>query len=214
MIRVRWLAAALLLTLALAAAGCSGGSSGKKTPTATAAPQIKDVVHSGNASIDHTLDAALAPDSIELARLTGYQKVACAAQEDAEHPACIGSEKPGDVVEAFPKSGCQHGWVRPADLPPVYAAALDGKQPQLAGIYEPKAGVDAYGADSIGVILTGKHDDGTGAGVAVHIKAGRIVTLEDDCGAALKLLDQQRVAKWIIQPGQTGASGTTPAAKP
>jgi hypothetical protein len=208
MIRNAALAASLLAVLVLS--GCSGGDSSPKpaaTATATAGePQIPSVVHSGDLSTDHTLDAALAPDPIEMARLAFYQHTACAARADAEHPGCFGNESPGDNVEAFPKTGCERGWVRPADLPPLFAGALQNRELKLAGIYEPAAGVDAFGANAIGVVLNGTHDDGTGSAVAVHIKAGRIVTFEDDCGAALKLVDQSRVARWIIAPGQAAAN--------
>lgn len=202
---------AALAPVLLASAACGGsGTSTTTTTVGTPGPAIAQQAHTGVPALDQALDAALAPDRIEMARLTGYEKVPCAAQADASHPACRGKERPGDPVEILPKLGCQAGWVRPEDVPPTYGTALVGKSPKLIAVYQPAAAVDPYGAQYIAVISTGTHADGTSAAIALHIKGGRIIAIEDDCGAALKLLDHARVAAWVLAPGAT-APATVPA---
>ncbi len=209
MIRAAALAALVPALLAFAACG-SGGTTTTTTTIGTPGPAIAQQVHTGVPPLDQTLDAALVPDRIEMARLTGYEKIPCAAQADARHPACRGKEKPGDPVEILPKLGCAAGWVRPEDVPPTYGAALIGKSPKLVAVYQPAAGVDPYGAQYVAVISTGTHADGASAAIALHIKGGRIIAIEDDCGAALKLLDHARVKAWVLAPGATAAA-TAPA---
>ncbi|MDP9238666.1 MAG: cytochrome P450, partial [Chloroflexota bacterium] len=39
-------------------------------------------------------------------------------------------------------------------------AALEGKDPKLAAVYQPAAAIDQYGAQYIAVIATGEHENG------------------------------------------------------
>jgi hypothetical protein len=202
----------VLMTAATACAFAACGGSDTNTTSRTVAPAIQRKAHTGNASLDQVLDTALAPNRIEMARLTGYEKVPCAKQADAQHPACRSDESDGTSVEVLPKLGCDNPTlVRPEDVPPVYGSALEKSNPKLTAVYQPAPNVDAFGAQEIGVIATGKHDNGADKAVALHIKNGRIVAIEDDCGDALKLIDDSRVASWIIRPGASGPDTPTPA---
>jgi len=202
---------ALALAVAFTLVACGGGSSSKSGSTPSSGngePKLVDVVHSGDAGLDHTLNAAVTPDPIELARLVRYERVTCAEQAGAEHPVCREGTKPGDEVDAFPRTGCDPSWVYPEAVPGMFKDAL-GSEPKFLAIYTPAEGVDAYGAGYIGIIGVAKHPDGTDGAVALHVKDGRIMTLEDDCGGSLKLLDSSRVKDWVVQPGQTSPSAGT-----
>ena len=161
------------------------------------------------------LDTALAQNQIEMARLTGYEKVPCAKQADAQHPACRSDEKRRCTsVEVLPKLGVtirRHSSARRTCRRST-ATALGGSNPTLTAVYQPAPDVDAFGAQDIAVIATGKHDNGADKAVALHIKNGRIVAIEDDCGDALKLIDTSRVATWVVRPGASGPDTPTAAA--
>jgi hypothetical protein len=205
---------ALVAVSGLLLVACSGDGGGKTTPTAqpVVAHTIERRAHTGVPPLDQALDAALAPDRIEMAGLTGYQHVACAAQGDAAHPPCRDNEAAGLPVEIFPTEGCAGGWVRPEYLPDAYAAALEGKDPKLAAVYQPTAGIDPYGAQYIAVIATGEHENGATSAVALHVKNGRIIGLENDCGDAVRLFANARVAAWVLRPNASSPEGATPAA--
>ncbi|HEX5479076.1 MAG TPA: hypothetical protein VFY79_05095 [Dehalococcoidia bacterium] len=206
MIRIA-LTTTLMAVAALALAACSGGSTTTTTKT-VAAPSTRPVSNTGIAPLDQVLDASLKPDSIEMARLTGYAKVACAASADADHPACRDDEQPDTEVEVLPKLGCTDtGFVRPEDVPEAYAAAV-GKSPQLTAIYQPVDGTAKWGENYVAVFTTGKHEGGSTAGAALHLHDGRIVAIEDDCNDLLHLLDQSRVGTWVLQPGSSVAVPT------
>ncbi len=207
------LAYTVLAGSALALAACSSGG-GSTTTSRTVAPNATPSI----GAMYQAVDTALVPDAIEMARLTGYEKVACAKKADVQHPACRSNEKSGTEVEVLPKLGCDTpGLIRPEDVPPVYGSALDGRSPKLTAVYTPAPKVDNFGAQFIAVIAAGKHGSGADNAVALHIKNGRIVAIEDDCGDALKLLDETRVASWVMRPGAprpetpTGTSGTPSA---
>lgn len=204
---VRVLLAVTLACAATAFAACGGGS---KTTTETAEParNIPQVAHTGIPALDQSLDAALAPDRIEMARLTLYEHAPCAKGGDASHPACRDNESGGASVEIFPTLGCSAGWVRPEDLPDAYGAALEGKSPALVAVYQPSAAIRKFDADYVAVVATGKHDNGANAAVALHFRQGRIIAIEDDCGDRLRLLSDSRVASWLIRPGETKPEAT------
>jgi hypothetical protein len=201
-----FVAASGLLLLA-----CGGGKTAT-TGQPVAGHRIERRANTGVPLLDQALDAALAADRIEMAGLTGYQRIACAAQGDAAHPSCRNNEAAGLPVEIFPTEGCDGGWVRPEYLPDAYAAALEGKDPKLAAVYQPAAAIDSYGAQYIAVIATGKHENGATSAVALHVKDGRIIGLENDCGDALRLFAAQRVAAWVLRPNASAPEGATPAA--
>jgi hypothetical protein len=208
----RWLLIGTAVAALLAFAACSGGSSS----TRTAVAPIPRVANTGIPALDQSLDAALAPDDIEMARLTGYERIPCAKQQDAAHPQCRDNEDEGTTVEILPLLGCEPGWVRPEDLPDAYHDALVDKDPELVGVYAPAAGIDPYNADYVAVISTGKHDNGANAAIGLHFRQGRIVAMEDDCGDSLRLLSDDRIARWLLRPGATAPepTPTSPTAAP
>lgn len=200
----------LMAVAALTLAACSGGNSTTTTKT-VAAPSTRPVSNTGIAPLDQVLDASLKPDSIEMARLTGYAKAACALTADADHPACRSDEQPDTEVEVLPTLGCTDaGFVRPEDVPEAYAAAV-GKSPALTAIYQPADGTAKWGENYVAVFTTGKHQGGSTAGAALHLHDGRIVAIEDDCGDLLHLLDASRVGSWVLEPR---ASKPGPTATP
>lgn len=206
MIRIA-LTTTLMAVAALALAACGGG--GSTTTKTVAAPSTRPVSNTGIAPLDQVLDASLKPDSIEMARLTGYAKVPCAATAEADHPACREDEQPDTKVEVLPKLGCTDtGFVRPEDVPEAYAAAV-GKSPELTAVYQPLDGTAKWGENYVAVFTTGKHEGGSTAGAALHLHDGRIVALEDDCGDLLHLLDASRVGTWVLQPGSSAAAVPT-----
>ena len=203
-------ALALVAVFGLFLLACGGGKT-TSTGQPVAGHAIERRANTGVPLLDQALDAALAADRIEMAGLTGYQRIACAAQGDAAHPQCRDNEAVGLAVEIFPTEGCDGGWVRPEYLPDAYGAALEGKNPKLAAVYQPAA-IDKYGAQYIAVIATGEHENGATSAVALHVKDGRIVGLESDCGDALRLLANERVATWVLRPNASAPEGATPAA--
>jgi hypothetical protein len=199
---------AVLIACGIGLAACGGGSS-KKTPTQEASPSVRHVANTGDGAIDQVLDQSLAPDRIEMARLTFYHRVPCAATADATHPDCPADAKPDDAVEVLPKLGCDApGFVHPEAVPDAYAAVLHSDSLKLSGVYVPVAAEVHWEEDAIAVIATGKHDSGADAGVALHLKGGRIAAIEDDCGDILRLLDESRVKAWLVRPGADGPSET------
>ncbi|MDP9238901.1 MAG: hypothetical protein M3P30_16155, partial [Chloroflexota bacterium] len=91
-------------------------------------------------------------------------------------------------------------------------AALEGKDPKLAAVYQPAAAIDQYGAQYIAVIATGEHENGKNSAVALHVKDGRIIGLESDCGDALWLFASERLVAWVLRPNASAPEGATPAA--
>jgi len=112
------------------------------------------------------------------------------------------------------RSGCDTGWVRPEAVPDAYSTALKNGEPQLFAVYVPKSAPGAFGSDLgaqyVIVLSAGRHDDGTAAGVALHVKAGRIVWLQTDCQQFLALVSQDVVESYLVKPiadaPQPGAS--------
>jgi hypothetical protein len=193
----RTLVTALLAVTAAVLAACVGGSDPPRVAT-----QASNQSLTGEPGLDHTLGAVLVPDTIAMAGLTGYQKVACATTADAGHPACRADEHPGMPVEVLLTLGCSStGWVRPEIVPDVYATALKDKQPRLTAVYTPTAGVQfvRFGTEYVAIIAT-RRAGGGDAAVALYIKGGRIVALEDDCGNPQGLLDSARIGAWVVRP--------------
>ncbi len=204
------LLAATLAAATLALAACGGGDETVTTSRTVAARPGAPRVQTNLTQLDQVLNTTLSADKIQMAGLTGYQKVPCAESppNDDAPPACRTNEKASQDVEVLPRLGCKTGWVRPEDVPDTYSAALGGSEIKLAAVYAPAPPIARFGAQYIAVIQAGKHEDGSAAGAAFYFKDGRIVGVEDDCGSILRLLSADRVVSWIIAP----QGSATPAA--
>src|SRR5207302_272137 len=109
-----------VVTAGAAGAWGGGGSKGANSDTASArGVEIK--VTRGRADLDQPLNTALSGDEIEMARLTGYQKVNCSPfpAGDNPPPLCRSDEADGTSVEVFGTVTCDGklSWVRPEDVP-------------------------------------------------------------------------------------------------
>lgn len=185
----------MLVTLALSAlAACSGddgGGDGNTTPKATPRPPAQ--VYTDIPNLDQALDAALKLDVIELAGLTGYQRVPCEADPapDTGNPVCRPGEEPGTEVEVLPVNRCNRVWLRPEGVPEEYTSALGAQPPELIAVYRPRPLPLMLPADHIAVIERPGGAARTGA--ALWILNGRVVAVEWDCGNFAGLLAAERV---------------------
>lgn len=202
------IAAIAIVGVMAAACGDDGTTTAVRTAPPGASPTGFQPVSTGNAQLDLTVNAALKPDVIELAGLTGYQRIACepGASGGYAPPACRENEDAGSEVEVLPVFRCQINWVRPEAVPPEYTQAL-GSQPRLHALYEPTGGNFTYGAQYAAVIRTtpdGEAEDG----VLLLIREGRVVAVEDACGSFDDLWASRRVSFFIVQPdGAEESSG-------
>lgn len=205
----------------VALSACGGGST-RTTPADSSPAALPSRTTTYIAEIEQPLSVALSGDVIELAGLTGYRDVACVT-EPATLPAaplCRPNESAGTMVEVLPSSGCDDGWLRPEQVPAAYKRALSGNSRKVIAVYEPAHDASLFGAGFdaayVGVIETDKHEDGSPAGVALHIsRSGRVVWLETDCNALSRLLAPSRIGKRIDMPGESVAltvAQTPPAA--
>ncbi len=191
-------------TIALAA-GCGGDDEGGDggEDGVLARPTSVDRAGTGDQSLDGTLNAALDGDVIEMAALAGYQHRACeAAPQGASAPACREGEAAGADVEGLPVTRCDLAWVRPEAVPDAFAAALGDQPLRLAAVYRPKPADGAVleqPAEYVGVIATGARE-GAQTAVALGIRGGRIVSVETDCGGIDRLLGEERVASYVVEP--------------
>jgi hypothetical protein len=207
----RYVLASLALAAALGAAAafaCGGNEAddGPATPTGVpeATPTLVAVIDGPG---DQVLNAALASDTIELARLTGYSAMPCEPPEEAEDAAlaCRLDEEPGDEVHVLRVTRCEPGWTRPEVVADTYRDILADK-PQLAAVYRPRAAEadDAVlpAIDHVAVFRTEDRPDGTHFGAALHLVGGRIVHAEEPCIGILQLLSDDRVESWELAPGE------------
>lgn len=174
----------------------------------------------GTPVLDQVIGAALAADDIELAGLTGYQKVACkkdSSEKGGEPPACRDNESDGAEAEALPSSGCDTGWVRPEQVPDAFRFNLSPQKPELVSVYKPRVNSadfgGGFGTETVAVFRTNKHVEGEDAGVALHIKGGRVVWIEADCQDLAELTAPQRVESVLFDPAFGAAPTSTSAAE-
>lgn len=157
--------------------------------------------------VDQVLVAAIGKDDIELAALTGYQRMACAAESSFLAPACRPAEEVGTEIEVLAASSCEDGWVRPEEVPDAFRLALEPDTPELLAVYRPAYAEGTFGggfgATTVAVFDTGTRDDGTPKGVALHINEGRVVWIETDCPELSELLAADRIGEFIIEPPST-----------
>ena len=167
----------------------------RTVPATTAVP-----INTGIEQLDPTLNAALVADVIELAGLTGYQRVGCVEAQSTEGPPpCREGEAVGTEVEALPSTGCAQRWTRPEQVPDEYRRAL-GLTRELVAVYRPQA--PSYGEEYVAVfrttVATAAPDASTG--VAVGVFGGRVVSLEEPCDFVEDLYADARVAEFIVPP--------------
>ena len=195
--------ASFLVACALALVAC-GGDGTETTTTTTTPPEPRPTLaqSSGLPEVDQLLVAAIAKDDIELAALTGYQRVPCGTDDVA--PACREGEENGTEVDALAASACDDGWVRPEEVPDAFRLALEPDTPELLAVYRPVYADgtfgDGFGATTVAVFDTGTREDGTPKGVALHINEGRVVWIEADCPELSELLLPERIESFIIEP--------------
>jgi hypothetical protein len=191
-----------LASIALAAAACNGDSGTETTPRTPSSDGGNggESVNTGVPALDHTLNAALDVDRIELAGLAGYQRIGCVevAEEVASRPVCRDGEEPDQPVEAFPVLQCDLAWVRPEIMPDVFGEAL-GAEPELVAVYEPVDQPLVLDSDYVGVFDT-VDDESRRAGIAMAIKEGRVIQVEYDCGDFDGLYADEKVQRFLIQP--------------
>ena len=197
-----WLAP-LAGSAVLAFASCGGGG-GTTTTSRTVGPTgITIKVTTNVPEINQVLNTALSGDNIEMARLTGYQRVPCAEQPSGPNPAplCRSTEPEGTPVEVFGQVKCDGGitWVRPEDVPDVFKGSLGSSDAQLHAVYATTPFAARLESQYVAVINA----------VGVYIHNGRIVALEDDCGDPNRLLAAERVASFVVPP--TAVAGTPEA---
>ena len=211
-----------LIGVALFAA-CGGGGSGTTTTIRTVVPRtVVAVATTGVPDLDQIIIAAADADTIELAGLTGYQRIPC--KKDIPQPApgdpplCRDNESDGASVEVLPSAKCEGDWVRPEQVPDAFRAAL-GDAPKLVAVYRPKPGSNApggsSGAQQVAVFDTGPQQGGGEAGAAFQIRDGRVVLIATACTKLSDLIAPNNVASFIIEPtGASGSAAATPTAAP
>lgn len=215
------LAAAVFLSVLVAACGGSGTKTVVRTPPASVAPRITPVTLTGAPALDQVLGAAIAVDDIELAGLTGYQNVSCkkgSADGPGEPPSCRDNESDDTPVEVLPSSACSDGWVRPEHVPDAFRFTLQAK-PELLAVAKPHIAPTVFGggfgAEEVAIFRTGTHAEGQPAGVALHIKNGRVVWIEADCNNLFELIAAEKVDSFLYDPKgiATPLSPAPPAAE-
>ncbi len=204
-------------------AACGGGS-GTKTTIRTVTPHtVVAIATTGVPEVDQIAIAAADDDTIELAGLTGYQKVPCKkdipAPAPGDPPLCRENESDGASVEVLPSTKCESGWVRPEQVPDAFREALGDSPPKIAAVYVPKLNPSSFGggfgAQQVVVFDTGAQDGGTESGAALHIRDGRVVLIATACQSLSDLIVPSAVDSYIVPPtGVAGATATAPAPIP
>jgi len=211
------------LGAALIAFACGGGSGTtvtERTVSADETPRPKPTLEmsSGFAEVDAVIAAALAQDDIELAGLTGYQKLPCRAPEEAgDGPECREGESAGAEVEVLAATTCENAWVRPEAVPDAYKVSFAPDPPELVAVYTPRFSDTAFGggfgATAVAVFKTGIHENGLTRGTALYINKGRTVWIRSDCADLVELLDPAGVDTYLIAPGEEAVPSPTPVAQ-
>jgi hypothetical protein len=215
------LIAAALLSFGTLLGACGGDDT--VVTTTTVAPgdggggQDEDAApaRTGIAELDRIIADAVAGEQdayIELAALTGYQRVNCVTGDSSEFvPQCRDTDEPGAEVEALPVVGCLPAWIRPEQVTDQYRESLPAGETDLLAVYEPAADTPVirggFGATSVLVFSTGTNSDGNPRGTALHIRDGRIVLVEPSCDNISELLAPERVEAYIIEPTPAAGDG-------
>ena len=203
-----------LLVFAAIVAACGGGDSGTKTTIRTI-PARAPVATTGVPELDQIVGGATSVDTIELAGLTGYQKISCKKSipnpAPNDPPLCRENEPDGAQVEVLASAKCAGEWVRPEQVPDAFKAALGDGTPKFVAAYRPKPTFSTFGgglgAQQVVVFETGSRPGGGQSGAALYIKDGRVVIVATECANFADLIAPQNVASFIIDP-----KGVTPSA--
>jgi hypothetical protein len=205
-------ALALSALVLLLAAACGGGSGTTTTiSTPRPQPQVTPNVVTGDGEIDSLIRLAMVSDDIQLASLAGYESLACKKEPAPGDlaPKCRDNEAEGKSVEVLPSSGCDRTFVRPEQVPDAFRAVFPGKATDVVAAYRPKADALLYGGGfgnkQVIVFRTGLHPNGAAAGVALHVKDGRVVWIESDCDNLFALMVPERVDSFIVDPRDLGS---------
>lgn len=172
-------------------------------------------VRTGIAELDTIIADALAGEQdayIEMAALTGYQRLNCVTGDSDEFlPQCRDTDEPGAEVEALPVVGCLPAWIRPEQVTDQYRQSLPAGETDLLAVYDPAPDTPVinggFGATSVLVFSTGTNNDGNPRGTALHILDGRIVLVEPSCDNVSELLAPERVESYIIEPTPAAGDG-------
>jgi len=210
----------LALFAALLLSACSGsdkggGTSGSSTPADTV------VSVTGITEVDRLITAVDRHDSITMAALTGYQKLACKTNIPnpglGDPPLCRGDETDGQMVEVLPATQCLGSWVRPEQVPPAYDDAL-GPSPELYAVLVPRQRPGAFGSgfgvQYVIVLKTGTKANGSPVGLGLHVAGGRILWLEKQCDSIQQFVGPDQVQSYVRAPSgaATPSAARSPAA--
>lgn len=210
--------AATILSFGFLLGAC--GDDGTVVTTMTVAPGDggdgdAPPVRTGVAELDTIIADAIAGEQdayIEMAALTGYQRVNCVTGDSSEFvPQCRDTDEPGAEVEALPVVGCLPAWIRPEQVTDQYRQSLPAGETDLLAVYDPAPDTPVinggFGATSVLVFSTGTNSDGNPRGTALHIRDGRIVLVEPSCDNVSELLAPERVESYIIEPAPAAGDG-------
>ena len=197
------LSAVALVGGALLLMGCGGGKKADTTPAQGGPPSFVAKVK-GTEPVVLIANAALAGEYIELARLAGYSSIACTSgDESAEAPKCRPAEDDGTKVDVVAFLQCQGSWVRPELVTDLFKAALPDRS-QVFALYVPKHTAGSFaaplGAQYVLVLRSGSLGDGSPFGSALHVRDGRVVMVQTQCGQFLQLVDSTAVDSYLIDP--------------
>jgi len=194
--------------IVVVAAACGG--SGTETTVRTPSSGGDGNVATGFPEVDYIVNTALQLKAIDLAGLTGYQRIPCVEESEgaASPPVCRVTEDIGQDVEAYPVLQCELVWERPEVLTDIYREAL-GDEPRLVTIYRPQDRPLVLDADYVAVFDTNPGD--ATAGVALSIKDGRIVQVEYDCNNFAGLYAGEKVQEFVVAPSGADATASTPS---
>jgi hypothetical protein len=185
--------------------GCGGGKKAATTPGQQAGGPPSFIAKvKGTEPVVLVANAALAGDYIELARLAGYSSIACTTgDESAKAPKCRPGEDDGTKVQVVAFLQCQGGWVRPELVTDLFKAALPDRS-QVFALYLPKHKAGSFAApldaQYVLVLRSGSLGDGSPFGAALHIRDGRVVMVQTQCGQFLQLVDSNSVGSYVIDP--------------
>jgi hypothetical protein len=201
---------ALVVAAMSVAVACGGGdksspSNGTGDPSAPSGGPASQGP-TGLPEVDHLIEAAQGGNVIELAALAGYEKVGCEGGGSASAPACREGESSGTKVEALAFSNCDKSWVRPEGVTAQYQLLLPSGDVSLYAVYQPSDTSDSFaggfGSQYVVVLAAGKRSDGQPAGVALHVRQGRVTWLEKACGSIDELVSASRVKSMIVAPAE------------
>jgi len=126
-------------------------------------------------------------------------------------------ETAGTKVEALAFSNCDRSWVRPEQVSAAYRMMLPDAV-ALYAVYEANDTSDTFdggfGAQYVIVLTSGKNADGKPAGVALHVRDGRVTWIEHQCPDVAGLVASKRVKSFLVAPAATPSATAQSGDKP